>query len=31
MTALTFAVLAIGIAIAGFAGDLSMRPGQMQM
>jgi hypothetical protein len=31
MTALTFAVLAIGIAIAGLVGDLGMRPGQIQM
>jgi hypothetical protein len=29
MTAITFIVLAIGIAIAGLAGDLGMRPGQM--
>jgi hypothetical protein len=29
MTAVTFVVLAIGIAIAGLAGDLGMRPGQM--
>jgi hypothetical protein len=31
MTAITFGVLAIGVAIAGLAGDLGMRPGQMQM
>jgi hypothetical protein len=31
MTAITFIVLAIGVAIAGLAGDLSMRPGQMPM
>jgi hypothetical protein len=30
MAALTFIVLAIGIAIAGLAGDLGMRPGQMR-
>jgi hypothetical protein len=31
MTAITFSVLAIGIAIAGLVGDLGMRPGQIQM
>lgn len=29
MAAVTFVVLATGIAIAGLAGDLSVRPGQM--
>jgi hypothetical protein len=27
MTALSFTVLAIGVAVAGLAGDLRMRPG----
>jgi hypothetical protein len=31
MTAITFGVLAIGVAIAGLAGDLGMRPARMQM
>ncbi len=31
MTIITFIVLALGTAIAGLAGDLSMRPGQMHL
>jgi hypothetical protein len=31
MTAFTFGVLAVGIAIAALAGDLGMRPGPMRM